>query len=78
MTDTNEKEILTPEQDSSGQWMGWLGITLGAIAFMWWPFLMGGAAIVLGAITLFSKAKTLGYWSIGLGVLGMFFNGWIY
>lgn len=78
MEEAKPKDPLSPERDSSGQWMGWLGITLGSIAFMWWPIILGGAAVAIGFITLYSKAKTLGYWSIGLGALGMFFNTWIY
>jgi hypothetical protein len=64
-------------QDGSALWMGWIGIAAGIVAFFYSPFLFGGAAIILGVITLFSRANTLGWWSIGLGIVGMIVR-WFY
>jgi hypothetical protein len=64
-------------QDTSALWMGWIGIAAGIVAFFYSPFLFGGAAVILGVITLFSRANTLGWWAIGLGIVGMVVR-WFY
>ncbi|SHE28637.1 hypothetical protein SAMN02745249_00125 [Atopostipes suicloacalis DSM 15692] len=43
--------------NTTGQWLGWIGILVGIIAFFWQPVWMGVAAVVLGIIGLFSHRK---------------------
>ncbi|MCF6092767.1 hypothetical protein L1765_02000 [Microaerobacter geothermalis] len=54
-------------EDTSARWIGWIGIAASIIAFFFAPYIMGGAGIILGIIGLFSNAKTLSWWAIGLG-----------
>ena len=42
---------------TTGSWVGWIGILLGAISFFWQPLWMGIAAVVLGIIGLTSPSK---------------------
>lgn len=83
MAETRDTGIREEEKnDTSALWMGWIGIVAGIISFFYAPLLFGGAAVVLGLITVFSKANTLGWWAIGLGIVGAavnwFFNGGFY
>lgn len=64
--------------DASALWMGWIGVIAGVISFIYAPFLFGSVAVILGLITAFSKANTLGWWAIGLGIVGAITNWWFY
>lgn len=46
--------------------------------FFFSPVLFGCAAIILGLITVFSQANNLGWWAIGLGLVGAAANMWLY
>ncbi|TFE23497.1 C4-dicarboxylate ABC transporter [Cohnella luojiensis] len=59
-------------------WMAWIGIAAGIIAFFAAPLFFGCVAVVLGLITVFSKANILGWWAIGLGIVGAVANWWFY
>ncbi|ALS22361.1 MULTISPECIES: hypothetical protein [Paenibacillus] len=72
------KEKERDNTDSSALWMGWIGIIAGIIAFFFSPVLFGCAAIILGLITVFSQANNLGWWAIGLGLVGAAANMWLY
>lgn len=50
--------------NTTGQWLGWIGILVGIIAFFWQPVWMGVAAVVLGIIGLFSPQKGLNWTAI--------------
>lgn len=71
-------EEIRERQDSSAKWIGWIGIIAGILSFFYAPLLFGGAAVILGIITLFSKANGVGWWAIGLGVVGALANYWFY
>lgn len=62
MVDAIKREI-----DTSALWMNWIGNMPGVISFFILPLLFGGAAIILGIITLFSKTNDFGWWSMVLG-----------
>ncbi|UUX33699.1 DUF308 domain-containing protein [Fundicoccus culcitae] len=53
--------------ETTGQWLGWIGIIVGIIGFFWQPVWMGIIAIVLGIIGLFSDQKTLNWIAIIVG-----------
>ena len=61
-------------KDTSALWMGWIGVAAGIVSFFYAPFLFGAAAVILGLITVFSKANGLGWWAIVLGIVGAFLN----
>ncbi|HEX7056478.1 MAG TPA: C4-dicarboxylate ABC transporter [Bacilli bacterium] len=73
-----ENNNVQNKTDASALWMGWIGIVAGVIAFFYAPFIFGAVAVVLGLITVFSKANTLGWWACALGVIGAIANGWFY
>ncbi|GGJ96372.1 hypothetical protein GCM10007063_18510 [Lentibacillus kapialis] len=64
-------ETVENRNDTSALWMGWIGIVAGVISFFTLPLIFGIAAVILGIITVNSTAKTLGWWSIGVGVAGI-------
>ncbi len=64
--------------DASALWIAWIGIAAGIIAFFFAPLFFGSVAVVLGIIAAFSKANNLGWWAIGLGIVGMVANWWFY
>ncbi|MED0676557.1 hypothetical protein [Aneurinibacillus thermoaerophilus] len=75
--ETREETREEETRDTSALWLGWIGIVAGIVAFFYAPLLFGGAAVILGLITVFSKANTLGWWAIGLGVVGIIVQ-WFY
>ncbi|WP_188455647.1 C4-dicarboxylate ABC transporter [Virgibacillus oceani] len=62
-------EAIERNNDTSALWMGWIGIVAGVISFF--APMLGVVAIILGIVTAFSKAKTLGWFSIVIGVAGI-------
>ncbi|TQR20399.1 C4-dicarboxylate ABC transporter [Psychrobacillus vulpis] len=57
---------------SLGIWTGWLAIILAVVGFFYYPMYLGGAAVVLGLITLTSPQKLLAWSSIVLGAIAFF------
>lgn len=70
-------ETIEKRNDTSALWMGWIGIAAGIISFFILPFILGAVAIILGIITVNSKAKALGWWSIGIGVAGIMIHWYV-
>ncbi|WP_373232715.1 hypothetical protein [Cohnella sp.] len=73
-----EKEVGQERTDASALWMAWIGIAAGIMAFFFAPLFFGSVAVVLGLITIFSKANNLGWWAVILGVVGAVANWWFY
>ena len=67
-------DVKDQARDTSAVWMGWIGIVAALVSFFYAPFLFGGAAVILGLITVFSRANGLGWWAIALGIIGVFLN----
>lgn len=55
-----EKEQRRDRTDASALWMAWVGIAAGIIAFFFAPLFFGCVAVVLGLVSVFSKANNLG------------------
>ncbi|SDI64416.1 C4-dicarboxylate ABC transporter [Natribacillus halophilus] len=55
--------------ETSGQWLGWIGIIAAVIGFFWAPIFLGIVAIVLGLITLATPQKGLAWIAIALGAI---------
>ncbi|HJV45962.1 MAG TPA: hypothetical protein VJ824_09610 [Bacillota bacterium] len=60
-------------------WIGWVGIVVGILSFVYSPFILGIIAVVLGVVSIYFKSSTLGWISIVLGAIGVlgrwFFHG---
>ncbi len=63
-------EAIEERNDMSALWMGWIGVIAGILSFFTLPIILGVAAIVLGIITVNSRAKALGWSSIVVGAIG--------
>ena len=56
---------------TTGSWVGWIGILLGAISFFWQPLQIGIAAVVLGIIGLTSPSKGVNWGAIIIGAISL-------
>ncbi|MFC4560074.1 hypothetical protein ACFO3D_18095 [Virgibacillus kekensis] len=49
--------------------IGWIGIIVAIIGFLYYPLWLGISAIVLGAVALTGPAKGVPATSVGLGII---------
>lgn len=58
------------ERDAStGRVAGYVGLVLGIVSLFMWSVILGPVAAVIGFYAYSQGRKTLGAWSIGLGIL---------
>ena len=55
--------------NTTGMWLGWLGIIAAAVGFFYAPYWLGGLAALLGLIVLATPQKALAWGSIVLGAI---------
>ncbi len=67
----NESEGNAKINDTTGKWLGWIGIILGAIGLFWQPIWMGAIAIICGIIGLFSSQRILSGIAIAVGIIAI-------
>jgi hypothetical protein len=56
---------------SAGNSLGWVALAFGVISLFLWPLLMGATAAVLGFVAYREGSRTLGVWSITLGLIAV-------
>lgn len=49
--------------------MGYLAIFASIVSLFTYPVTFGVIGIILGVISIYSGAKTLGYWAVGIGIV---------
>lgn len=57
--------------NTTGKWLGWIGIAFGAIAFFWQPLWMSIISIICAVVGLFSEEKTLNWIALAVGVIAL-------
>ncbi|QDI90722.1 C4-dicarboxylate ABC transporter [Salicibibacter halophilus] len=57
--------------ETTGQWLGWIGIIAAVIGFFAAPIFWGIVAVVLGLIALATPQKALAWIAIGLGAVSL-------
>ncbi|NLJ75529.1 MAG: C4-dicarboxylate ABC transporter [Firmicutes bacterium] len=67
MADQKEYSI----NETTGTWLGWIGIIAGLIGFAWQPIFMPIVALVLGIITIQSPKRTIGWISVAVGAVAL-------
>src|SRR6476661_7482220 len=60
---------ITVAQDRS--FLIWGGYVCGALAFIFWPIILGPAGIIIGVVNLRRGEKRHGQQQVGLGALGL-------
>lgn len=73
----NDREDVVAERDeteSGGMTLGWVALVFAAVSWFIWPVLMGATATVLGFIAFRQGAKSLGGWSMGIGLSALALN----
>lgn len=53
----------------TGSWLGWLGVVIAFLGLIWQPVALGGLAIILGVIGLFTPVKKPNWAAIIIGIL---------
>ncbi|WP_099192518.1 hypothetical protein [Tepidibacter mesophilus] len=49
--------------------MGYLAVFASVVSLFTYPVTFGVIGIILGIMSIYSGAKTLGYWAIGIGIV---------
>lgn len=60
----------TPVRSRSSA-IGWIAIVLAVASLFYWPIVLGPAAAVMGVIAYFQGNRSLGVWSVVLGLLSL-------
>ncbi|CAM4161451.1 C4-dicarboxylate ABC transporter [Lacicoccus alkaliphilus] len=74
MSEHTERQSENSLNNTTGLWVGWIGIILGLIGFFWQPVFLGIAAIILGILGLFSPQKALNGVALAIGVIALIYG----
>ncbi|MNF02057.1 hypothetical protein D3C80_2011520 [compost metagenome] len=56
---------------SNNRTSAWIAIILGIGSLLFWPAILGPAAVVMGVVAYASGNKSVGVWSVALGLLSV-------
>jgi hypothetical protein len=80
-TDNRGGNVETTEEEAGGTGLGWTALVLSIVSLFFLPILTATVGVVTGFFAYRSGARTLGMWSIAIGlfsiVMGLFFTPFV-
>lgn len=64
-----ENRVKNTEAGTTVPWIGWLALALAIASLFMWPAVLGPAGAVLGLMAYFQGNRSLGIWSMVIGII---------